>query len=131
MEQPTGRGGGCVGDFLGGDATEGGDVVGYEGDVGALVAFATVGDGRQVGGIGFEQDAVEGDGTGHVGEGSVFIGDNTADANVESHFDGTVSLLHTAAKAVHNTRVLRTIDVAKECEEFVMCFADVQADGKF
>ena len=130
VEELAGRGGGGVGDLLGGDATEGGDVVCDNGDVGTLVALAAMGDGRQVGGIGFEQDAVERHGTRHVGEGGVLVCDDSADADVEAHLNGAVCFLYTTAEAVHDTAVLWAVEVAQKAEEFVVRLTDMQAYGQ-
>ena len=53
-------GGGLGGERFGGDAAEFGEGGGGVGDQGGLVALAAVGDGREEGGVGFDQDAVGG-----------------------------------------------------------------------
>ena len=117
------------GDFFEGDAAEGGDVCGDEWYVGAFVALSAVWDWGEVGGVGFEEDVFEGDGGGDGAEGGVFECCDAADAYVEAHFDGAVCFLEAAAEAVEDAAVAGAVDLFEECEEFVVGFADVEADG--
>lgn len=84
-----------------GDVAGLGDFFGGVADVGGLVGFASEGNGREVGGIGFEEDAVFGDAGGDVEEvGAVFEGDDAGEGDVEALFDGLFGELRGAGEAV-------------------------------
>ena len=133
MSEAEKAGGGGSGDFghlLDRDSAEGGDMGGDEGDVGTLVAFAAIRDRREVGSVGFQKNTFQGNGGSHRGQSGVLEGHYTADADMETHFDGFVGFLDTATKAVHYPTVGAKIEVAEQTEEFIVCLAYMEAHGK-
>ena len=129
-EQLAGGGGGGLGYLLDGDAAEVGNFLRDEGDIGALVALAAMGNGGEVGGIGLEEESVEGEGACHLGHGGVLEGHHAAYTEIEPHLHSPPGLLHSAAEAVHHPAPAGTVEVAQQGEHLVMSLADMQYHGE-
>ncbi len=73
------------------------------GDEGGFVALASVGDGGEEGGVGFDEDAVGGGEGGGVTDGlGLGVGEIASEGEVETEVEGAAGFFEASGEAVHD-----------------------------
>ena len=107
-------------DLLRGDTQGPGDEVVDVGDEGALVALAAVRDGREVGGVGLQQQAVESDDWQQLWHGALLESDHAVHAEIEiTALANTLNVGWCSRKAVEDARRYRAVQVVDDVEDIV------------
>ncbi len=124
---------------FGGEVAELGEVAGGFDDVGGFVAFAAVGDGGEVGTVGFEEEAVEGDeGCGVPDVLRLGVAEVSGEGEDEAKIERGLGLGEVSGEAMHDSGEAGGSPVlAEDGEEVipgigaVLAGAAVDEDGKF
>lgn len=102
-----------------------------DGDPGRFVAFAAVGLRSEIGGVGFDEQAVEWDPGGGAAELIVFlVGEHTAEGDMQSQIDAGLCGFGAPAERVHDSAEGAFLSTLPEdVEHFVFGFAAVDDEG--
>ena len=116
--------------FLQSDATNVCYFLSNDGNIGTLVTLAAIWHRRKIRSIGLQQYSIQRHSLGHLGKSGILECDHATNADIETHFHGSLGFLHAAAKTVHHATILSEIQVTQKAKQLIIGFAHMETHGQ-